>query len=42
MQHRPYQAPHTGGVANGHLVKRWTNQLVSDANHLTAVLLECE
>jgi len=25
MQHRrAYQAPHTGGVANGHLVKRWT------------------
>ena len=21
-----YQAPHTGGVANGHLVKRWTNE----------------
>jgi hypothetical protein len=20
------QAPHTGGVANGHLVKRWTNE----------------
>jgi hypothetical protein len=27
MQHRrAYQAPHTGGVANGHLVKRWTNE----------------
>ena len=27
MQHRrSYQAPHTGGVANGHLVKRWTNE----------------
>jgi hypothetical protein len=20
------QAPHTGSVANGHLVKRWTNE----------------
>ena len=27
MQHRrAYQAPHTGGLANGHLVKRWTNE----------------
>ena len=27
MQHRrAYQAPHTGGVANGHLVKRWPNE----------------
>ena len=27
MQHRrAYQAPHKGGVANGHLVKRWTNE----------------
>jgi hypothetical protein len=27
LQHRrAYQAPHTGGVANGHLVKRWTNE----------------
>ncbi len=27
MQHRrAYQTPHTGGVANGHLVKRWTNE----------------
>jgi hypothetical protein len=27
MQHRrAYQVPHTGGVANGHLVKRWTNE----------------
>ncbi|MFM1981051.1 MAG: hypothetical protein RLZ68_2316 [Pseudomonadota bacterium] len=27
MQHRrAYQAPHTGGVANGHLVKRWTHE----------------
>jgi hypothetical protein len=27
IQHRrAYQAPHTGGVANGHLVKRWTNE----------------
>jgi hypothetical protein len=27
MQHRrAYQAPHIGGVANGHLVKRWTNE----------------
>ena len=27
MQHRrSYQAPHTGGVANGHLVKRCTNE----------------
>ncbi len=27
MQHRrAYQAPHNGGVANGHLVKRWTNE----------------
>jgi hypothetical protein len=27
MQHRrAYQAPHTGGVANGHLVKRFTNE----------------
>jgi hypothetical protein len=27
MQHRrAYQAPHTGGVANGHLLKRWTNE----------------
>ena len=27
MQHRrAYQAPHTGGVAHGHLVKRWTNE----------------
>ncbi len=27
MQHRrAYQAPHTRGVANGHLVKRWTNE----------------
>jgi hypothetical protein len=27
MQHRrAYQAPLTGGVANGHLVKRWTNE----------------
>lgn len=27
MQHRrAYQAPHTGGVPNGHLVKRWTNE----------------
>ena len=27
MQHRrAYQALHTGGVANGHLVKRWTNE----------------
>ena len=27
MQHRrAYQAPHTGGVANGRLVKRWTNE----------------
>jgi hypothetical protein len=23
---RAYQAPHTGGVANGHLVERWTNE----------------
>ena len=27
MQHRrAYQTAHTGGVANGHLVKRWTNE----------------
>ena len=27
MQHRrAYQTPHTGGVANGHLIKRWTNE----------------
>jgi hypothetical protein len=27
LQHRrAYQAPHTGGVANGHLVKRWPNE----------------
>ena len=27
MQHRrAYQAPHTGGVAHGHLVKRWPNE----------------
>jgi hypothetical protein len=27
MQHRrAYQAPHTGGVAHGHLVKRWTHE----------------
>lgn len=27
MQHRrAYQTPHTGGVANGHLVKRWPNE----------------
>jgi hypothetical protein len=27
MQHRrAYQVQHTGGVANGHLVKRWTNE----------------
>jgi hypothetical protein len=27
MQHRrAYQTEHTGGVANGHLVKRWTNE----------------
>jgi hypothetical protein len=27
MQHRrAYQAPHTGGVANGHLVKRWPHE----------------
>ena len=27
LQHRrAYQTPHTGGVANGHLVKRWTNE----------------
>ncbi len=27
MQHRrAYQAPHTVGVANGHLVKRWTHE----------------
>jgi hypothetical protein len=27
LQHRrAYQAPHTGGVANGHLVKRWTHE----------------
>ena len=27
MQHRrAYQEPHTGGVANGHLVKRWPNE----------------
>ena len=27
MQHRrAYQAQHTGGVANGHLVKRWPNE----------------
>jgi hypothetical protein len=27
LQHRrAYQAAHTGGVANGHLVKRWTNE----------------
>jgi hypothetical protein len=27
MQHRrAYQATHTGGVANGHLVKRWTHE----------------
>lgn len=27
MQHRrAYQSVHTGGVANGHLVKRWTNE----------------
>ncbi len=27
MQHRrAYQAPHTGGVANGHLIKRWPNE----------------
>ena len=27
MQHRrAYQVLHTGGVANGHLVKRWTNE----------------
>ena len=27
LQHRrAYQAPHIGGVANGHLVKRWTNE----------------
>ena len=27
MQHRrAYQTPHTGGVAHGHLVKRWTNE----------------
>ncbi len=27
LQHRrAYQAPHKGGVANGHLVKRWTNE----------------
>jgi len=27
MQHRrAYQSLHTGGVANGHLVKRWTNE----------------
>ena len=27
MQHRrAYQSPHTGGVAHGHLVKRWTNE----------------
>jgi len=27
LQHRrAYQAPHTGGMANGHLVKRWTNE----------------
>ena len=27
MQHRrAYQTPHNGGVANGHLVKRWTNE----------------
>jgi len=27
LQHRrAYQAPHTGGVANGHLVKRWPHE----------------
>ena len=27
MQHRrAYQSPHTGGVAHGHLVKRWPNE----------------
>jgi len=27
LQHRrAYQSTHTGGVANGHLVKRWTNE----------------
>jgi hypothetical protein len=27
LQHRrAYQAPHTGGVAHGHLVKRWTHE----------------
>lgn len=27
LQHRrAYQAPHTGGVAHGHLVKRWPNE----------------
>ena len=27
MQHRrAYQTPHSGGVANGHLVKRWPNE----------------
>ena len=27
LQHRrAYQGPHTGGVAHGHLVKRWTNE----------------
>jgi hypothetical protein len=44
MQHRrAYQAPHTGGVANGHLVKRWTNEelllpgQVVDPNLIAAV-----
>ena len=27
LQHRrAYQAPHTGGIANGHLVKRWPHE----------------
>ena len=41
MQHRrAYQAPHTGGVANGHLVKRWTHEeLLLPGQHLDQALI---
>jgi hypothetical protein len=41
LQHRrAYQAPHTGGVANGHLVKRWPNEeLLLPGQVLDSVLI---
>jgi hypothetical protein len=36
MQHRrAYQAPHTGGVTNGHLVKRWPHEALSAPSQMT-------